>query len=116
MVEVMIAGTHHRRRAFGESREVQQHDLDLYVGLFAEEPGSPDAILPPLLTKIIAIDAFSQALTNPLLAPRVFNAATFSPYGMRIIATTHTLSDVLHRNTPEDPSPRFVSMSRRSDR
>ena len=76
----------------------------------------PDAILPPLLTKIIAIDAFSQALTNPLLAPRVFNAATFSPHGMRIIATTRTLSDVLHRNTPEDPSPRFVSMSRRSDR
>ncbi|MCA2176323.1 heme peroxidase [Nonomuraea glycinis] len=105
-------------RVTGALRELYHgvDDLDLYVGLFAEEPGSPDAILPPLLTKIIAIDAFSQALTNPLLAPRVFNAATFSPYGMRIIATTHTLSDVLHRNTPEDPSPRFVSMSRRSDR
>ncbi|MFD0663730.1 peroxidase family protein [Thermocatellispora tengchongensis] len=87
-------------------------DLDLYVGLFAEEPGSPDAILPPLLTKIIAIDAFSQALTNPLLAPRVFNAATFSPLGLDVIASTRTLSDVLHRNVPEDPRPRFVSMTR----
>ncbi|MFG1943985.1 peroxidase family protein [Nonomuraea sp. NPDC048826] len=89
-------------------------DLDLYVGLFAEEPGSPAAILPPLLTKIIAIDAFSQALTNPLLAPRVFTAATFSPTGLRILATTRTLSDVVRRNTPEDPAPRFVSMARQA--
>ncbi|MCD0449602.1 heme peroxidase [Actinocorallia sp. API 0066] len=86
-------------------------DLELYVGLFAEQPGSAEAILPPLLTKIIAIDAFSQALTNPLLAPRVANAATLTPLGMEIIGRTRTLSDVLHRNTPEDPQPRFVSMT-----
>ncbi|MEU7835152.1 peroxidase family protein [Nonomuraea sp. NPDC049129] len=105
-------------RVSGALRELYRSvdDLDLYVGLFAEEPGSPDAILPPLLTKIIAIDAFSQALTNPLLAPRVSNAATFSPHGMRIIASTRTLSDVLHRNVPEDPGPRFVSMTRRTAR
>ncbi|MBB2912468.1 prostaglandin-endoperoxide synthase 2 [Streptosporangium becharense] len=104
-------------RVSGALRELYRgvDDLDLYVGLFAEEPGAPGAILPPLLTKIIAIDAFSQALTNPLLAPRVFNAATFSPHGMRIIATTRTLSDVLHRNTPEDPRHRFVSMTRRAE-
>ncbi|MEU6795542.1 peroxidase family protein [Nonomuraea wenchangensis] len=103
------------RRVSGALRELYRgvDDVDLYVGLFAEEPGSPAAILPPLLTKIIAIDAFSQALTNPLLAPRIFNAATFSPAGMRVIAATRTLSDVLHRNTPEDPAPRLVSMSRR---
>ncbi|MEU1725590.1 peroxidase family protein [Nonomuraea sp. NPDC005692] len=104
------------RRVSGALRDLYRDvdDVDLYVGLFAEEPGSPDAILPPLLTKIIAIDAFSQALTNPLLAPRIFNAATFSPQGLRIIAATRTLSDVLRRNTPEDPAPRFVSMSRRA--
>ncbi|MFK4038432.1 peroxidase family protein [Nonomuraea wenchangensis] len=103
------------RRVSGALRELYRDvdDIDLYVGLFAEEPGSPTAILPPLLTKIIAIDAFSQALTNPLLAPRIFNAATFSPAGMRVIAATRTLSDVVQRNTPEDPSPRLVSMSRR---
>ncbi|MEU8362796.1 peroxidase family protein [Nonomuraea sp. NPDC048882] len=101
------------RRVSGALRELYRDvdDIDLYVGLFAEEPGSPDAILPPLLTKIIAIDAFSQALTNPLLAPRVFNAATFSPYGIRVIAATRSLADVVRRNTPEDPAPRFVSMS-----
>jgi prostaglandin-endoperoxide synthase 2 len=86
-------------------------DLELYVGLFAEEPGSSAAVLPPLLTKIIAIDAFSQALTNPLLAPRVLNAATFTRDGLRIIAETRTIGDVLARNTPEDPGPRFVSMT-----
>ncbi|QYC40260.1 Heme peroxidase [Nonomuraea coxensis DSM 45129] len=104
------------RRVSGALRELYRDvdDVDLYVGMFAEEPGSPAAILPPLLTKIIAIDAFSQALTNPLLAPRIFNVATFSPTGARVIAATRTLSDVLRRNTPEDPSPRFVSMSRRA--
>lgn len=104
------------RRVSGALRELYRDvdDVDLYVGLFAEEPGSPTAILPPLLTKIIAIDAFSQALTNPLLAPRIFNAATFSPEGVRVIAATRTLSDVVRRNTPEDPGPRLVSMSRRT--
>jgi prostaglandin-endoperoxide synthase 2 len=88
-------------------------DIDLYVGIFAEQPGSPDTILGPLLTKIIAIDAFSQALTNPLLAPRVLNAQTFTPLGLRIVQRTRTLSDILHRNSPEDPRPRFISMTRR---
>jgi prostaglandin-endoperoxide synthase 2 len=90
--------------------------LELYVGLFAEEPGSPQAVLPPLLTKIIAIDAFSQALTNPLLAPRVFNAETFTPLGLEIISSTRRLSDVLNRNIPEDRRPRFVSMTWRGAR
>ncbi|NUT10491.1 MAG: heme peroxidase [Nonomuraea sp.] len=107
-----ISGDPRVRQALGELyRSVD--DVDLYVGLFAEEPGSPDAILSPLLTKIIAIDAFSQALTNPLLAPRVFTPQTFSPLGMEIIATTHTLSDVLNRNIPEEQGTRFVSMTRK---
>lgn len=105
-------------RVHGALRELYRtvDDIDLYVGLFAEEPGSAKAILPPLLTKIIAIDAFSQALTNPLLAPRVLTGATFSPLGMRIIGGTRTVSDVLHRNVPEDPRPRFVSMTWRGAR
>ena len=28
--------------------------------------------------RLVGIDAFSQALTNPLLAPRTYNADTFS--------------------------------------
>jgi prostaglandin-endoperoxide synthase 2 len=89
-------------------------DVDLYVGIFAEQPGSPDTMLGPLLTKIIAIDAFSQALTNPLLAPRVLNAATFTPRGLWTVERTRGLADIVRRNSPEDPRRRFVSMTRQS--
>ncbi|MFC9977870.1 peroxidase family protein [Spirillospora sp. NPDC127200] len=103
------------RRVVEALRELYREvdDVELYVGLFAEEPASADAILPPLLTKIIAIDAFSQALTNPLLSPRVANAECFTPEGMAIIGGTRTLSQILHRNVPEDPRPRFVSLTHR---
>lgn len=47
-------------------------DVEFYIGLFAEETvkNSP---LPPLLLRLVAVDAFSQALTNPLLSEHVFN-------------------------------------------
>ena len=43
-------------------------------------------MLPSLIGRLVGVDAFSQALTNPLLAPRVFNAQTFSPLGLELIA------------------------------
>jgi prostaglandin-endoperoxide synthase 2 len=86
--------------------------VEFYVGLFAED-FRPNSALPPLAGRMVGIDAFSQALTNPLLAPRIFNEQTFSPLGMKLIRTTRTLSDLLHRNLP-DPSRRyFVSMTHR---
>lgn len=85
--------------------------IELYPGLFAEDP-RPNSVLPSLIGRMVGVDAFSQALTNPLLAPRVFNAATFSPEGMEAIRTTRTLSDVLHRNIPESPGRYLVTMTR----
>ena len=38
-------------------------------------------VLPSLIGRMVGVDAFSQALTNPLLAPRVFNEGTFSAAG-----------------------------------
>ena len=76
--------------------------IELYPGLFAEDT-RPKSALPSLIGRLVGVDAFSQALTNPLLSPRVFNAATFSPLGMELIRTTGTLSDILHRNVPESP-------------
>ena len=38
-------------------------------------------MLPSLIGRMVGVDAFSQALTNPLLAPRVFNERTFSERG-----------------------------------
>jgi prostaglandin-endoperoxide synthase 2 len=85
--------------------------LEFYPGLFAEDP-RPNSVLPALIGRMVGIDAFSQALTNPLLAPRLFNEQTFSPLGMEVIRTTKTLSDVLNRNVPESPGRHFVAMTR----
>jgi prostaglandin-endoperoxide synthase 2 len=86
--------------------------VELYPGLFAEDT-RPNSVLPALIGRMVGIDAFSQALTNPLLAPRLFNEQTFSPLGMEVIRTTKTLSDVLNRNVPESPGTHFVAMTRR---
>jgi prostaglandin-endoperoxide synthase 2 len=74
-------------------------DVDFYVGLFAEDTvkNSP---LPPLLLRLVAVDAFSQALTNPLLSEHVFNSETFSKPGWEAISNTKTLRDILDRNIP----------------
>jgi prostaglandin-endoperoxide synthase 2 len=73
--------------------------IEYYVGLFAEDV-RPNSAVPALLGRMVGADAFSQALTNPLLAPRLYHEGTFSPLGMDLIAGTRTLSDVLHRNVP----------------
>ncbi len=86
-------------------------EIELYPGLFAEDV-RPNAVLPPLIGRMVAIDAFSQAFTNPLLSPRVFNPGTFSPLGWELIRSTNTLSDLLHRNVPGDRRYE-VTMTRR---
>ena len=81
-------------------------NIELYVGLYAEDL-RPNSALPPLVGRLIGIDAFSQAFTNPLLAQNIFNPETFSPVGWEIIHNTKTLSDLVHRNIPEDKSYRI---------
>ncbi len=72
--------------------------LEWYVGIFAED--YPDYLMMgELLTTMVANDAFTQALTNPLLARNVFNEETFSPAGMRIINETSSLQQILARNS-----------------
>ncbi|MDQ3186169.1 MAG: hypothetical protein M3Q16_06880 [Pseudomonadota bacterium] len=77
-------------------------DIDFYIGLFAEDP-MEDSPLPPLILRMVAVDAFSQALTNPLLSKHVYNEETFSAPGWRAIHGTRTLWDILDRNTILDP-------------
>jgi prostaglandin-endoperoxide synthase 2 len=96
-------------------RELYGHvdNIEFYVGLFAEEVPT-DAVLPGLIGRMVALDAFSQVYTNPLLAPRVYNEQTFSPLGMQIIRSTATLSQVVNRNVPP-PQGRdgyYVSLTR----
>lgn len=74
-------------------------DVEFYPGIFAEDrvPKSP---LPGLLMRMVGVDAFSQALTNPLLSQYVFNAQTFTPWGFQLIQDTHNLGQILQRNCP----------------
>ncbi|MDF5720750.1 MAG: peroxidase family protein [Rhizonema sp. PD37] len=81
-------------------------NIELYVGLYAEDL-RPNSALPPLVGRLIGIDAFSQAFTNPLLAENVFNPETFSPVGWEEIQNTKTLSQVLHRNIPQGKNYRI---------
>ena len=85
--------------------------VELYVGLFAEDVRLNSA-LSPLIGRMVGIDAFSQALTNPLLSEHVFNKQTFDA-GWEIIHNTSSLSDVVNRNVISD-SPYFVSMTQKN--
>jgi prostaglandin-endoperoxide synthase 2 len=78
-------------------------NIELYAGLYAED-GRENSALPGLVGRIIGIDAFSQALTNPLLAPSIFKEATFSPAGWKIVNEPVTVSDLVNRNTPAPPA------------
>ncbi|MCC8991469.1 MAG: hypothetical protein LM514_02510 [Streptococcus sp.] len=87
-------------------------DVEFYVGLFAEDLDSSSP-LPPLIRTMVAVDAFSQALTNPLLSRHVFNEATFTTQGMKIITETSTLRDILNRNVAGGISKTdFIGMTR----
>ena len=85
--------------------------VEFYTGIFAE-PVITNAALAELTGDLVAIDAFSQALTNPLLSARLFNKKTFTEVGMEVIASTTRLSDILHRNLPGRGQQYYLSMTR----
>lgn len=80
-------------------RELYGHidNLEWYVGIFAED--YPDYMMMGwTMTVMVAHDAFTQALTNPLLAKEVFNVNTFTQTGMDIIDDTRSLEQIIKRN------------------
>lgn len=90
--------------------------LEFYTGLFAQ-PRTPDGPLPPLLQTMVAVDAFSQALTNPLLSQHVsgdtrLQRETFTYEGLWEIHRTASLRDILARNSPT-LGQGFVGMTRK---
>jgi prostaglandin-endoperoxide synthase 2 len=89
--------------------------MEFYVGLFAEKR-TPDSPLPRLLGTMVAVDAFSQALTNPLLSEHIWGdfetrEKTFDALGVAAIEETRSLRDVLARNA-NVPDDAFVGMTR----
>jgi prostaglandin-endoperoxide synthase 2 len=85
--------------------------IEFFVGLFAEDVPK-NGVLPNLIGRMVALDAFSQVYTNPLLAQRIYDEETFSPLGLEIIRSTTTLSEVVNRNVPARPGGYFVSLTR----
>lgn len=89
--------------------------VDFYVGLFAEDAGV-NTPMPPLLGAMVALDAFSQALNNPLLSSQVYNEQTFTAFGMKTIEETSCLQDILLRNpgakAPADIKAGDIRMTR----
>jgi prostaglandin-endoperoxide synthase 2 len=86
--------------------------VEFYPGLFAEDR-VPDSPLPGLLMRMVAVDAFSQALTNPLLSEHVWKdnpTKTFTEWGFQEIATTRSLEGILKRQGRPDILP-AVSMT-----
>jgi len=90
-------------------------NVEFYVGLFAEriEKNGP---LPELISAMVAMDAFSQALTNPLLSEHVWGnphnkRLAFTDEGLVAVESTETLRDVLRRNS-EGLAGGFVGMTR----
>ena len=91
--------------------------IEYYTGIFCEDVRENSA-LAPLIGIMVAADAFSQALPNPLLQSRTWNKDTFSQRGWEIIhEEEHTVEAVLKRNTPElssaDRDALSISMTRK---
>lgn len=90
-------------------------NVEFYVGLFAE-PREANGPLPDLILAMVAMDAFSQALTNPLLSEHIYgdNAnreLAFTKRGFEEIVDTKRLRDILVR-TSKGLGDRFVGMTR----
>ncbi len=89
-------------------------DVEFYPGLFAEDrvKNSP---LPGLLTRMVAVDAFSQALTNPLLSQHIPPEEAFTRWGVGELEKTQRLDDVLRRNCPSEQPPKEPITMTQSD-
>ena len=86
--------------------------VEFYAGIFAEDTvrNSP---LPNMILRFVAVDAFSQALTNPLLSEHVFKEETFSAPGWQAIEATSRLADIVGRNsTPSPASAPAITMTK----
>ncbi len=80
--------------------------LEWYVGIFAERYDAK-SMMGDLMLTMVAYDAFTQALTNPLLARNVYGKDTFSAKGLEIIDNTHRLQDLVNRNCAKPPKVSF---------
>ena len=70
--------------------------VELLVGLLAEAHGE-DAVLGELMQLMVGLDAFTQALTNPLLSENIYGPAAFTEVGLHSLEQTSSLDDIARR-------------------
>ena len=87
--------------------------VEFFPGLFAEGHRG-DTIMGQLMRDMVAYDAFTQLLTNPLMSENLFNAETFSDLGFELIGKVSTLADVATLLMPE-LSPDDCRLGRRGE-
>lgn len=103
------------QEAYGDVEKV-----DFFVGLFCEDRVK-NAPLPSMILSFVALDAFSQALTNPLLSEHVFKPPTdpvadhptFSRYGWEQISACGSVRDLVARNIANPDALGFVGMTQK---
>jgi len=83
-------------------------NLEFTVGMLAENRAS-GAVLGELMMMMVGVDAFSQALTNPLLSTNVYAESSFSEPGSRAISETSSFLDIVKRNA--NPTGKRISFS-----
>lgn len=85
-------------------------NVEFYVGLNAEEV-RPNSVLGTSAARMVAVDAFSQIYTNPLLSKHVYNETTFTKLGMQMIQETRTIQAILDRNVPDRGRPWLATLT-----
>lgn len=75
-------------------------DLEWLVGVFAERH-ERNFMTGRLMNRMVSYDAFTHALTNPLMSIYVHNEDTFSKDGVAIIEATNRLEDIIKRNVKD---------------
>jgi|GEM_PF-384427 len=83
-------------------------NIEFLVGLYAEEPQG-GRLFGNLMTRMLGYDAFTQTLSNPLLARNVFKKETFTDYGIQLINNTQSLSDLVKRNGGSSMADNIIS-------
>jgi prostaglandin-endoperoxide synthase 2 len=76
-------------------------NLELVVGLFAEAPPQ-DGLFGDLLLTMVAYDAFTQIYTNPLLSRSIYTAEHLTPYGLKLIKDTTSITKLVSRNVRDN--------------
>lgn len=91
-------------------------NLEWYVGMCSESHGR-GMIMGDMLFNMVAHDAFTHALTNPLLSKEVFREDTFGPIGWKYIQEVTTLSGIVtHVVNGKSPTCHFAMNGVHTDR